>query len=271
MRPLEALLSVTNLVVLCAFAIPQLRVTGWSGYLALVAVLIAGLQVFVEGFRWPMVPAYVLTTIFLFVWLLGVVLPNGLHVQPSVRGVGVGLGLLALLLATALPIVFPIFQFPRPGGPYPIGTVTYHWVDTSRHEIFSTDPSAQRELMVQIWYPAQETPSSARAPYVDDARALSPALARLLHLPGFTFDYWADVPTHATPSVPMATDKPRYPVLIFLTGLDAFRQSNTFQVEELVSHGYVVAAIDQPYAAAVVSFPDGRQITGLTKDEMKPL
>ena len=25
---------------------------------------------------------------------------------------------------------------------------------------------------------------------------------------------------------------------------------NTFQVEELVSHGYIVAAIDQPYAAA---------------------
>ena len=30
-------------------------------------------------------------------------------------------------------------------------------------------------------------------------------------------------------------------------------------VEELVSHGYIVAAIDQPYLAATVVFPDGRQ------------
>jgi hypothetical protein len=46
---------------------------------------------------------------------------------------------------------------------------------------------------------------------------------------------------------------------------------NTFQVEELVSHGYVVAAIDQPYAAAEVVFPDGRQIDGLGKDQLNPL
>ena len=45
---------------------------------------------------------------------------------------------------------------------------------------------------------------------------------------------------------------------------------NTFQIEELVSQGYIVAAIDQPYAAASVVFPDGHQITGLTKDQMEP-
>ncbi|MEP7289091.1 MAG: carboxylic ester hydrolase, partial [Chloroflexota bacterium] len=57
---------------------------------------------------------------------------------------------------------------------------------------------------------------------------------------------------------------------IFLTGLNGFRQSNTFQVEELVSHGYIVVGIDQPYAAAAVVFPDGHQITGLTRDQMQP-
>ncbi len=39
---------------------------------------------------------------------------------------------------------------------------------------------------------------------------------------------------------------------------------NTFQVEELVSHGYIVVAIDQPGVAANVMFPDGHQIEGLT-------
>ena len=45
----------------------------------------------------------------------------------------------------------------------------------------------------------------------------------------------------------------------FTADSDDRRQQNTFQVEELVSHGYVVAAIDQPYVAATVVFQDGRQ------------
>jgi hypothetical protein len=271
MRPLEALLSGANLAVPGAFTIPQLRTRPWLRYAALIAVLIAGLQVFVEGSRWLMIPAYALTVIFLVVGLLGVGLPGGLCVSRVVAGAGVSLGVLAFLLATALPLVFPIFQLKQPSGPYPIGTVTYHWVDTTRHELFSTDPRTQREVIVQVWYPAQATSAAVPAPYVPDAHVLSPALAHLLHLPAFIFDYWIQIPTHATRSAPIASENPRYPVLIFLTGLDGFRQSNTFQVEELVSHGYVVAAIDQPYAAAAVNFPDGHQITGWTKPELQPL
>ena len=57
----------------------------------------------------------------------------------------------------------------------------------------------------------------------------------------------------------MAQEESSYPVLIFMEGLNGLRQMNTFQVEELVSHGYTVAAIDQPYAGAEVVFPDGGQ------------
>ena len=65
--------------------------------------------------------------------------------------------------------------------------------------------------------------------------------------------------------------KPHYPVLIFLEGAIGFRQMNTFQVEALVSQGYIVAAIDQPHTAAVVVFPDGREVGALPLDQMKPL
>jgi Platelet-activating factor acetylhydrolase, isoform II len=66
-------------------------------------------------------------------------------------------------------------------------------------------------------------------------------------------------------------DESSYPVLIFMEGLNGLRQMNTFQVEELVSHGYIVAAIDQPYAAAEVVFPDGRKVGGLSKDQLNVL
>ena len=187
----------------------------------------------------------------------------------------VGLGVLALTLSIALPIVLPVFHFPQPSGPYSVGTLTYHWVDTDRPEVFSADSSARRELMVQIWYPAKAGPPSPspsdRARYVEDADALAKAFSRLKHLPQFVFASLNYVTTHAIPSAPVADDRPNYPVLIFLEGAFGFRQMNTFQVEALVSHGYIVAAIDQPYTAASVVFPEGREVGALPLAQMMPL
>lgn len=189
----------------------------------------------------------------------------------------VSLGGLTLAIFVALPIMLPVFHFPSPDGPYAIGTLTYHWADTDRTDIFSTDASARRELMVQIWYPAmaaEPLPSaspSPRAPYVQNASALAKALSRLKNLPTAVFRQFKYVTTHAVPGAPVADEKPNYPVLIFLEGAIGFRQMNTFQVEALVSQGYIVAAIDQPHTAAVVVFPDGREVGALPLDQMLPL
>jgi hypothetical protein len=157
----------------------------------------------------------------------------------------------------ALAYHVPVFRFPHPTGHHGIGTVTYHWVDANRPEAFTADPDDRRELMVQLWYPATPDPAAPRAPYVRDADALAPALTPLQEL---TPQHLNDVTTNAIEAAPVADDQPSYPVLLFLEGIEfAYRQQNTFQVEELVSHGYVVAAIDQPYVAATVVFPDQRQ------------
>ena len=188
-----------------------------------------------------------------------------------------GLGVLALAIFIALPIMLPVFHFPSPGGPYAIGTLTYYWVDTDRTDVFSRDASARRELMVQIWYPTKATeplPSPSllpRAPYVQNAGALAKALSRLKNLPPALFGQFKYVTTHAVPGATVADEKPNYPVLIFLEGAIGFRQMNTFQVEALVSQGYIVAAIDQPHTAAVVVFPDGREVGALPLDQMLPL
>lgn len=195
------------------------------------------------------------------------------------RAVAVGVGVLALAIFIALPILLPVFKFPSPAGPHAIGTLTYHFIDFNRAEIFSTNASARRELMVQIWYPAKATepspPSSPsrlpRAPYVQNADALAKELSRLKNLPTILFGQFKYVTTHAIPSAPVADEQPNYPVLIFLEGAIGFRQMNTFQVEALVSQGYIVVAIDQPYTAAAVVFPDGREVGALPLDTMIPL
>ena len=271
MRPLEALLLLANLLALVAITVPLT----WLRHAALVALLLLVAQVLLEGSRWQMIPAYALTGLFFVVWLLHNFAPLG---APAGQGrtsrlaiaLVFGLGVL-VALSIALPIVLPVFSFSRPSGPYAIGTLTYHWVDTERPEIFSTDPKARRELMVQLWYPAKADPSMPRAPYIEDADAISSALARVKQLPEFIFGQLKFVTTNAIPSAPVADDQPNYPLLIFLEGASGYRQMNTFQVEELVSHGYIVAAIDQPYTAASVVFPNEHRTDAIALEQMKRL
>lgn len=175
----------------------------------------------------------------------------------------VALGVAAFAVAVALPITVPVFRFPAPTGPYAIGTLTYHWIDAARSEAFAADPRARRELMVQIWYPSRAKASGPGAAYLPDAAAMTAAFARIHHQPELILGHLRYVTTHAMLSVPAASDVPSFPVLLFLEGATGFRQMNTYQVEHLASHGYIVVAIDQPGAAAAVVFPDGHQIDGL--------
>ncbi len=260
MRLIETLLLLANLLALFVLTVPLPRAMRWMHYWVPIALLIAVAQTLVEGVRWQMIPVYALTGLFFLVWLLQNIASAGL---PAHRLV-VGLGTLGLAVSIALPMALPVFRFPHPSGPYQIGTLTYHWVDASRPDIFSTDPNTRRELMVQVWYPAKSDSSSSRAPYMQDANAVMAAFARIHHLPEFIFGHFKYVTTNALPSAPVADGEPSYPVLLFLEGATGFRQMNTFQIEELVSHGYIVAAIDQPGAAVDVVFPDGHQVVGLT-------
>lgn len=276
MRTGEVLLLVADVIASCALAKRLSHIVRWVRHGPPVAVLVAVAQLLAEGPRWEMAPAYVLTGALLVIWLWCHLPPRGdrpvrRRTGGRVGGFGVATGVVMLIVSAALPVVLPVFRFPGPTGPYRIGTLTYDWTDAGRPELFSADPNARRELMVQIWYPAAVTASSRPAPYIADADAVTSAVAGLHGLPGVALQHLADVATHSFLSPPVAADRPNYPVLIYLEGLTGYRQMDTFQVEELASHGYVVVGIDQPGVAAAVVYPDGHRVVGLSKIQMDPL
>ena len=271
MKILEIILSVANFVTFLTLVIHRFPRIRWTYYAAPATLLIAALQMLVEGTPWQMIPAYILTIILFWIWLLGIVSSGDIHVNRVVHFLGVGVGFLVLVISIALPILLPVFHFPKPTGAYAIGTLTYHWIDMSRPELFTEDTNDHRELMVQVWYPSKKEPSGSHAPYIQDADAITPAIGELLHLPKFVFSHLKYVTTNAVASAPITDDKSSYPVLIYLTGINGFRSISTFQIEELVSHGYIVVGIDQPGNAPSVSFPDGKQILGLSRNEILPL
>jgi predicted dienelactone hydrolase len=161
------------------------------------------------------------------------------------------IGTSALAAPTSVPPATSLQLLP-PTGELPVGTTALHLVDRSRLDSFA--PGAPRELMVQLWYPAA-TRATTPVSYMSSGTAST--IEAALGLPPGTF---GALPTHASPLVPVA--RGRHPLLLFSHGLRTMREVHTALLEDLASHGYVVAAIDHTYDAAVVEFPDGRVISG---------
>ena len=182
----------------------------------------------------------------------------------TVLGVTLIVGLVA-----GRALLLPRYRFPPPSGPFGIGTSTLHLVDTERAELLGPNLEAPRELMVQFWYPT-ERDTAGRGQYLSDPDEVIPALARLFGLPRFVLGHLRGVRTNAVDGAPVAGTG-RFPVVLMLSGTGGFRQSTTFLVEHLVSHGFVVAGIDLPYASAAVVFPDGRVAEMSPLDELRPL
>jgi Platelet-activating factor acetylhydrolase, isoform II len=149
---------------------------------------------------------------------------------------------------------------PPPTGPFAVGKTTVHWTDQSRVEPLSPNHEP-RELMVDIWYPAEPS-NAAPANYLDAA-----AYERAMSIGGFQnfFREASDtlrqgVKTHDFASAPYARSAEQSPVLIFSPGGGMVREVYAAQLEDLASHGYVIAAISHPYDAIVTLFPDGRHV-----------
>ena len=153
---------------------------------------------------------------------------------------------------------------PNPTGPYPVGRVSYHWIDSARPEPLAAPGTAYRELMVDIWYPAETTAGKEPAPYLPDLPAAEKVLGEAVAMKQFGAAYKQMINgrlcTHAQEGAPFARTLTRRPVLIFSHGLGILKTGYTAQLEDLASHGFVVAAIAHTYDTWLVAFPDGRVV-----------
>jgi predicted dienelactone hydrolase len=166
----------------------------------------------------------------------------------------------ALLLALALAVSAYVLRgvtLPGLTGPHAVGRTTYRWVDAGRPEVMTDAPDDLRAVVVHVWYPAEANSDARPATYLPDLAALRPALAAS---PEFgLINAWAIglVQAHALEAAPVASTQNTYPVLIFLPGNRTNAALYTALLEDLASHGYIVAAIDHPYDVEAVILPDG--------------
>jgi dienelactone hydrolase len=152
---------------------------------------------------------------------------------------------------------------PTPTGKYSVGRTQFDWTDESRTD--PENPSGHREIVVWVWYPA-----SPRAG-VEPAEWMPGKWGEL---------FWSDfigrhpnaaedgkahpissIRTHAYTDAPVASSE-QYPVLLFAPGLGATPLDYSGVIEDVVSHGYIVAGIVPTYLARFTVFTNGRVIMG---------
>ena len=156
-----------------------------------------------------------------------------------------------------------------------IGVTHMPMIDKKRPDPF-TNSSQQRQVMVSVYYPAKSILSEhifQQQPKADDWHTtvsyMPPATAALydeLITPfGFPNNTFEQLSSLCQQNAPMQDKSTTYSLLIFSPGGGASRFLYTTILEDLARRGYIVAAIDHPYDALVVEFPNGRTIIGLNK------
>ena len=181
------------------------------------------------------------------------------------------IALVVFLLGRGAYYIFHPTLFAKPMGKYAIGTVSYWVTDPDREEIFITDKHQARQIPIQVWYPAEKTSQSDYAPYIPEATKVSEAISELLHIPKALLYPLRFKRSNALEKAPVNKKKSQYPVLFYLTGLYGHRCISTFQIQELVSQGYIVVGIDCPMAVALATFSDGSTLQSQPRSVMNPM
>lgn len=180
--------------------------------------------------------------------------------------IGLRIGWLGLLLAIVSACPAAQLQgrapgnLPAPTGRFAIGRVTLLCTDELRVEPLEPHRGPRR-LMVDVWYPATSadgTPSEyLNVPAFEQALGTDGLRKQLGSAYGLVRA--GVVRTHAMVGAPFASLPKRSAVLIFSPGGGMVKELYAAQLEDLASHGYVVAAITHTYDGFVTVFPDGTQ------------
>lgn len=208
-------------------------------------------QIQLEGFRWQMIPLYVVA--------VGLAVGDVFYLERKfdwagriLRGL---LGAIGLVVASVLPIALPVPEIPAPGGPEAIATTTVRLIDRERDEPYGERPGGPREFMAQVWYPTRSTEDVSRVPWSEDWEVVIPAISRNMGLPSWFWSHTRYSLSHAVASEPVADGT--YPVLIYSHGWGGLRTNSLNQIEHLVSNGYIVIAPDHTHIASATVLEDG--------------
>ncbi|MCP9200844.1 hypothetical protein MKO06_13065 [Gramella sp. GC03-9] len=218
-------------------------------YILGILILALGLHLILEGFRWQMIPAYLLWLISFFT-VIRFSENKAKRWQQILKGIGL---IFLTIMAVILPSLFPVFELPENTGEFYVGTRDIY-LELEREEVITPEKTDKRKIMIKAWYPSLEA-TGIEDPYIDEAGRTG--FAQKYGLPGFMFDYLDKVTTNVYRESELAPGA--FPVLVFSHGYNSKANGYYALLSEIVSHGYIVLAINHTYESTGTSFPTGEQ------------
>jgi pimeloyl-ACP methyl ester carboxylesterase len=118
----------------------------------------------------------------------------------------------------------------------------------------------RRRLMVYVWYPTRRAEGAASGVYLPGAKQIDEAGStnRLVQSAFWRQIVSGAVTSHVRTGEPLAASPRRLPVVLFSHGDSASTFAYTTAIEDLVSHGVVVAAVEHPFSSTAIVYGDGR-------------
>jgi hypothetical protein len=152
---------------------------------------------------------------------------------------------------------------PAPTGSYAVGRTLFDWTDESRVDL--ENANGHREIMVWVWYPASPPADAERAEWLPgiwgDIFAASPELAPKRTNPDQPQPERYPIHTLRSNSysdAPVSSALKKYPILLFAPGYGSSPTDYANLIEDIVSHGYIVAGVVPTYFSSYTVFSDGR-------------
>ena len=206
------------------------------------------LHFLLEGYRWQMIPIYLISLILIGCLIKGYTFFKGGWFRKSMSALVL---FLFLGIGGMLSSILPVFSFPTPTGTHSVGSQYLH-LKTNQAEVITEEEGDKRELMIKVWYPANLN-NEKKEVYLNDGDRIG--FATKYGLPKSIFNYLNHVKTNTYDS-PSVTDG-KFPVLIFSHGSYSKASGYYALIEEIVSHGYIVLNINHTYESVGTLFPNG--------------
>jgi predicted dienelactone hydrolase len=253
MKSLDIIFLIVIITIVSFLILIPKRINGILKLLSFFIVLLALVQLLINGFYWHFLPSYLLV---LFIVMIAIFLKDSSKIKKRLLQFILVFMLLASILTWS--IFLPIPELTKPQGDYKVGTRIFRWVDDGRAEQITSDLNDKRNVVVQAWYPTEENVKGSHSDYLDGLGNLPKKVGIL---PRWIFDHYGQINTYGILDAPISKTQNQWPVIVFLTGNGASRAFYTSLVTGLASHGYVVLAIDHPYEAMITQLADGKIVT----------
>jgi dienelactone hydrolase len=254
MKSIDIVFLFFIVTIASGFIIIPKRMNGLSIPFIALTTTTAVVQFLFEGYYWQYLPSYLL--ILLLIMTSFFLKKTGSKGQKK----PLQIALFFLLLASIVPwaIFLPIPKLIEPQGHYKVGTRIFRWINFSRAEQITSDLNDKRNVVVQAWYPTEQTATGTHSSYLDGMDDLPEKIGII---PRWIVEHYDQINTYGIINAPLSKAQNQWPVIIFLTGNGASRAFYTSLVAGLASHGYVVLAIDHPYEAMITQLANGKIAT----------